>query len=76
MGHKSTLIVFLKASIDGGIEPIAFPLDLIELDNLSAAHIKGKIMHCLLNNGFTMELLQEMLIGFCRDGANVMLGVK
>ncbi|QQP40420.1 Uncharacterized protein FKW44_003943, partial [Caligus rogercresseyi] len=49
---------------------------LIELDNLSAAHIKGKIMHCLLNNGFTMKLLQEMLIGFCSDGANVMLGVK
>ncbi|QQP55804.1 Uncharacterized protein FKW44_000253 [Caligus rogercresseyi] len=23
-----------------------------------------------------MELLQEMLIGFCSDGANVMLGVK
>ncbi|QQP53599.1 Uncharacterized protein FKW44_006129, partial [Caligus rogercresseyi] len=76
VGHKSTLIVFLKASIDGEMEPIAFPLDLIELDNLSAAHIKGKIMHCLLNNGFTMELLQEMLIGFCSDGANVMLGVK
>ncbi|QQP53280.1 Uncharacterized protein FKW44_005706, partial [Caligus rogercresseyi] len=58
------------------MEPIAFPLDLIELDNFSAAHIKGKIMHCLLNNGFTMELLQEMLTGFCSDGANVMLGVK
>ncbi|KAK1897030.1 E3 SUMO-protein ligase KIAA1586, partial [Dissostichus eleginoides] len=27
-GHKSTLIVFLKASVDGDMEPIAFPLDL------------------------------------------------
>ncbi|XP_060761422.1 E3 SUMO-protein ligase KIAA1586-like [Neoarius graeffei] len=76
VGHKSTLIVFLKASIDGDMEPIAFPLDLIELDSLSAAHIKEKLMRCLFTNGFTMELLQEMLIGFCSDGANVMLGVK
>ncbi|KAF3840297.1 hypothetical protein F7725_019014, partial [Dissostichus mawsoni] len=28
VGHKSTLIVFLKASVDGDMEPIAFPLDL------------------------------------------------
>ncbi|XP_071062832.1 beta-1,4-galactosyltransferase 6-like [Pseudochaenichthys georgianus] len=33
VGHKSTLIVFLKASVDGDMEPIAFPLDLVELDN-------------------------------------------
>ncbi|KAK5880415.1 hypothetical protein CesoFtcFv8_023446 [Champsocephalus esox] len=47
VGHKSTLIVFLKASVDGDIE-----------------------------NGFTVELLREILIGLCSDGASVMLGVK
>ncbi|KAJ3583812.1 hypothetical protein NHX12_015530 [Muraenolepis orangiensis] len=76
VGHKSTLIVFLKASVDGDMEPIAFPLDLVELDSMSAAHIKEQIMGCLLKNGFTVELLREILIGFCSDGASVMLGVK
>ena len=33
MGHKSTLIVYLRASGDGKMEPIVFPLDLIELDS-------------------------------------------
>uniref|UniRef100_A0A3P8U5N6 DUF4371 domain-containing protein n=1 Tax=Amphiprion percula TaxID=161767 RepID=A0A3P8U5N6_AMPPE len=51
VGNKSTLIVFLKASVDGAMEPIAFPLELVELDSLN-------------------------LIGFCSDGASVMLGVK
>ncbi|KAJ3587449.1 hypothetical protein NHX12_011046 [Muraenolepis orangiensis] len=76
VGHKSTLIVFLKASVDGDMEPIAFPLDLVELDSMSAAHIKEQIMGCLLKNGFTVELLREILIGFFSDGASVMLGVK
>ncbi|KAK5884443.1 hypothetical protein CesoFtcFv8_018263 [Champsocephalus esox] len=76
VGHKSTLIVFLKARVDGDMEPIAFPLDLVELESMSAAHIKEQIMGCLLKNGFTVELLREILIGFCSDGARVMLGVK
>ncbi|KAJ8252839.1 hypothetical protein GJAV_G00206160 [Gymnothorax javanicus] len=76
VGHKSTLIVFLRASVDGKMEPIAFPLDLVELDSLSAAHIKDQLMGCLLKNGFTIELLREVLIGFCSDGASVMLGAK
>ena len=56
VGHKSTLIVFLKAGVDGETEPIAFPLDLIELDSLSAAHIKEQLMNCLFKSGFTTEL--------------------
>uniref|UniRef100_A0A3P9I7V3 DUF4371 domain-containing protein n=1 Tax=Oryzias latipes TaxID=8090 RepID=A0A3P9I7V3_ORYLA len=36
----------------------------------------SKNSNCLLKNGFTMQLLQELLIGFCSDGASVMLGVK
>ncbi|KAK5915746.1 hypothetical protein CesoFtcFv8_001309 [Champsocephalus esox] len=54
VGHKSTLIVFLKDYVDGDMELIAFPLDLVELDSMSAAHIKEQIMGCLLKNGFTV----------------------
>uniref|UniRef100_A0A672GNY5 Uncharacterized protein n=1 Tax=Salarias fasciatus TaxID=181472 RepID=A0A672GNY5_SALFA len=75
-GRKSTLIVYVRSSVEGMMDPIAFPLDLVELDRLSAAHIKDKIMACLLKNGFTIELLREVLIGFCSDGASVMLGTK
>jgi len=75
VGYKSILLVFLKASVDGEMEPIAFPLDLIELDSLSAAHIKEQLMNCLFKSGFTTELLQGVFIGFCSDGASVMLGV-
>uniref|UniRef100_A0A3B3CBF3 DUF4371 domain-containing protein n=1 Tax=Oryzias melastigma TaxID=30732 RepID=A0A3B3CBF3_ORYME len=76
VGNKSMFIVFVKVSLDGAMEPIVFPLDLVDLDSLCAAHIKEKLINCLLKNGFTMQLLQELLIGFCSDGASVMLGVK
>ena len=76
VGDKSTLIVFLRASIDGKAAPINFPLDLVELESLRASHIADKIVDCLLKNGYTIELLQELLIGFCSDGASVMLGTK
>ncbi|XP_054873424.1 E3 SUMO-protein ligase KIAA1586-like [Amphiprion ocellaris] len=76
VGNKSTLIVFLKASVDGAMEPIAFPLELVELDSLNAAHIKVKLLTCLQKNGLSSQLLQQQLIGFCSDGASVMLGVK
>ena len=40
------------------------------------SHIADKIVGCLLKNGYTIELLQELFIGFCSDGASVMLGTK
>ncbi|CAM2096660.1 unnamed protein product [Caretta caretta] len=73
---NSTLIIFLKAGIDGIMRPLTFPLDLIELQSATAAAIKGEILKCLLCCGFTKELLLEMMISFCSDSANVMLGVK
>ena len=76
VGDKSTLIVFLRASVDGKAAPINFPLDLVELESLCASHIADKIVDCLLKNGYTIELLQELFIGFCSDGASVMLGTK
>ena len=71
-----TLIVFLRASVDGKAAPINFPLDLVELESQCASHMADKIVDCLLKNGYTIELLQELFIGFCSDGASVMLGTK
>ena len=76
VGDKSTLIVFLRASINGKAAPINFPLDLVELESLCASHIADKIVDCLLKNGYSIELLQKVIIGFCSDGASVMLGTK
>ena len=76
MGDKSTLIVFLRASIDGKAAPINFPQDLVELESLYASHIADKIVDCLLKNGYSIELLQEVIIGFCSDETSVMLGTK
>jgi len=68
-GQKSTLIIFLKTSVDGEPAPVSFPLDLVDLEILCASHIKDAILDCLRKNGFTTELLQEVFIGFCSDGA-------
>ena len=76
MGDKSTLIVFLRAGIDGKAAPINFPLDLVELESLCSSHIADKIVDCLLKNGCTIKLLQEVFIGYCSDGASVMMGIK
>ena len=57
VGDKSTLIVFLRASVNGKAAPINFPLDLVEFESLCASHIADKIVHCLLKNGYTIELL-------------------
>ena len=76
VGDKLTLIVFLRASVDGKAAPINFPLDFVELESQCASHIADKIVDCLLKNGYTIELLQELFIGFCSDEASVMLGTK
>ena len=64
VGDKSTLIVVLRASIDGKAAPINFPLDLVELESLCAFHIADKIVDCLLKNGYSIELLLEVSSDF------------
>ena len=68
--------MFLRPSVDGKGALINFPLDLVELESLCASQIADKIVDCLLKNGYTIELLQELFIGFCSDGASVMLWTK
>jgi len=58
LGQKSTLIMFLKTSVDGEAAPVSFRLDLVDLETLCASHIKDAILDCLRKNGFTTELLQ------------------
>ena len=76
VGDKLTLIVFLRASVDSKAARINFPLDLVELESLCASHIADKSVDCFLKNGYTIELLQELFIGFCSDGASVMQGTE
>ena len=59
VSNKSTLIVFLRASVDSKAAPINFPLDLVESESLCASHIADKVVDCLLKNGYTIELLQS-----------------
>ena len=74
--NESTLIVFLRDSVDSKAAPITFPLDLIELESLCASYFADQIKDCLLKNGYSIELFQKVFIGFCSDGASVMLGTK
>ena len=76
VGDKSILIVFLRVSVDSKATPINFPLDLVELESLCASHIADKIVDSFLKNGYTIELLLEVFVGFCNDGASVMLETK
>ena len=66
------MIIFVKASVGGEAALVSFPLDS---ETLCASH-KDAILDCLLKNGFPNELLQELVTGFCSDGASVMLGTK
>ena len=76
VGDKSTLTVFLRASVDSKPAPINFLLDSVELESLCTFHIADKIVDCLRKNGYTIKLLQEVLIESCSDGASVMLPTK
>ena len=76
MGASSTLIVFLRASVDSKAAPISFPLDLIELESLCASHIAEQIVDCLQNNGYSIELLRKVFIGFCSERSSVTVGIQ
>ena len=64
VGDKSTLIMFLRASVDSKPAPINFPLDLVELESLCTSHTADKIVDCLLKNGYTIELSKKYSLDF------------
>jgi len=57
VGDKSTLIIFVKASVDGEAEPVTFRHWIWLNSRPCASHIKDAIWDCFLKNGFTNELL-------------------
>ena len=71
---KPVLIIFIKVE-HCDYSPSIF-LDLVELKNQQSETIYNAAMECLESSGFTKQYLEKHLIGFCSDGASVMLGSK
>ncbi|XP_070599993.1 E3 SUMO-protein ligase KIAA1586 homolog [Erythrolamprus reginae] len=71
---KPVVILFLKVE-DSVTSPTIF-LELVELENQDAETIYCSVMESLNKVGLTKNYLKENLIGFCSDGASVMLGRK
>ncbi|XP_065654519.1 E3 SUMO-protein ligase KIAA1586-like [Hydra vulgaris] len=79
ISSKSTLTVFIKVEsstvASSEISPIIF-VDIVELDAQDANTIFQSLLGVLLAVGFDTNYLKLNLIGFCSDGASVMLGCK
>uniref|UniRef100_H2ZRS2 HAT C-terminal dimerisation domain-containing protein n=1 Tax=Latimeria chalumnae TaxID=7897 RepID=H2ZRS2_LATCH len=73
LSRKATLIVYLKAPVEGE-SPIFMFLDLVELEYQRAEGVVSALIECLQNAGFTDCYLQENWVSFVSDGASVMLG--
>lgn len=71
---KPVLIVFVKFEARD-YSPVAF-FDLVELEKQDSQSIYSTLLKSLSQGGFTMEYLRKNLVGFCSDGASVMLGRK
>ncbi|XP_058032473.1 E3 SUMO-protein ligase KIAA1586-like isoform X1 [Ahaetulla prasina] len=71
---KPVVIVFLKVE-DSVTSPTIF-VELVELEKQDADTICSSVMESLNNVGLTKNYLEKNLIGFCSDGASVMLGRK
>lgn len=75
LSHKSAIIVYVKASIDGATPEFLF-LDLVELESQRAAGIEEALLNCLNTAGFSEEWLQKNWVSFVSDGASVMRGMN
>ena len=71
---KPVLIIYIK--VEGSDYAPTIFLDLVELKNQQSKTIHNAVLACLKVSGFTTEYLEKHLIGFCSDGASVMLGSK
>ena len=79
VSNKSVLALYVRTkwpcnTVDQDTSAFSFPLELIELDSLSAQHITEKILSSLNANGFTEAYLTSNFIGACSDGASTMIG--
>ncbi|XP_067123861.1 E3 SUMO-protein ligase KIAA1586-like [Centruroides vittatus] len=76
VSHKSVLIVYLKSEVMDFEDSITIFIDLIELEETTSENVFKTLMTVLEKHGFDEQYLKENLIGFCSDGASVMLGKK
>ena len=73
LSQKSTLIVYLRFSLQNEICNVF--IDLIELSAQDSSTIVQELLLLLTSRcNFTEDFLRRNLVGFCSDGASVMLG--
>ena len=72
ISSKSVLIIFVKIENED-FSPTIF-LDLVEIESPGAEQIYNTMLDSLNSVGFSNEYLKQNIIGFCSDGASVMLG--
>ena len=72
ISSKSVLIIFVKIENEDFSPTIV--LDLVKLESQGAEQIYNTMFDSLNSDGFSNEYLKQNLIGFCSDGASVMLG--
>lgn len=75
LSKKSCLVVYIHASIQNS-DPLTFFLEVIELEQTTADSITDALLKFLMDNGLDDEFLKQCFLGFCSDGASVMLGRK
>lgn len=76
ISHKSVLVVYLKSEIHDCEDSVTVFIDLVELEGTTSEIIFKTLISVLEKHGFNEKYLHENLIGFCSDGASVMLGRK
>lgn len=76
VSHKSVLVVYLKSEIQDSDDSVTVFIDLVELEGTTSEIIFKTLISVLEKHGFNEKYLHENLIGFCSDGASVMLGKK
>ena len=75
LSNQAVLIVYIQGAINNGDVTTIF-FDLIHLESTKAIDIKISLMRCLEKHGLKKEILGEIFIGLCTDGASVMLGKR
>lgn len=75
LSKRACLIVYLRTSV-GDSEPLTFFLDLLELDSTTADGITSELLRCLEKYGLDDSFQRDCLVGFCSDGAAVVVGKK
>uniref|UniRef100_H3A963 Uncharacterized protein n=1 Tax=Latimeria chalumnae TaxID=7897 RepID=H3A963_LATCH len=76
LSKRPVLIVCLRAIVGDSPDPLSFFLELLELNDSTAAGIVTALLDCLKHNRFTEAFLQSNWISFVSDGASTMLGEK